>query len=91
MIVYADCNRWEPSEFKSNLQGFFIINSFVVMVSHLVVGNITPEVWRLFVVSLPAIGLGLVAGMTLDRWVKPAVFRRIVQVLLILMGLRLIF
>jgi uncharacterized membrane protein YfcA len=91
VIVYADCNRWEPSEFKSNLQGFFIINSFVVMVSHFVVGKITPEVWRLFVVSLPVIGLGLVAGMTLDRWVKPAVFRRIVQILLILMGLRLIF
>ncbi len=91
VIVYADCNRWEPGEFKSNLQGYFIINSLVVMISHLFIGNLTREVWRLFVVSLPAIGLGLLAGMTLDRWVKPALFRRIVQILLILMGLRLIF
>jgi uncharacterized membrane protein YfcA len=39
---------------------------------------------------LPAIGLGFVAGTSLDRYLDPQRFRKIVLILLILMGIRLI-
>jgi len=91
VIVYADCRRWQPDVFKSNLQGFFIISSVVVLAAHALNGNLTPQVWNAFGWTLPFIGVGLVAGLSLDRWLNPVLFRRVVLVLLILMGIRLMF
>lgn len=91
VIVYADCRRWQPAVFKSNLQGYFIVSSLAVMVSHAISGNITPQVWSTFWWTLPFIGVGLLAGLSLDRWLNPLVFRRLVLVLLVVMGIRLMF
>ena len=90
VIVYASCRRWPPDEFKSNLQGFFIVNSAVVAVTHLVAGNVTPAVMQQFVVALPAIGLGALAGFALDGRVAPARFHRVVLVALVAIGLSLV-
>jgi len=91
IIVYADCRRWQPDVFKSNLQGYFIISSLAVMVSHAISGNITPQVWSAFWWTLPFIGVGILAGLSLERWLNPLVFRRLVLLLLVLMGIRLMF
>ncbi len=91
VILYADCQGWPPPVFKSNLQGYFLFSSLVVVTGHALGGSFTPEVWRLFWLSLPPIAVGLVAGMSLDRWLSPAAFRRVVQALLIVMGVRLMF
>lgn len=89
VIVYADCRRWSPEVFKSNLQGYFVISSLAVVVTHALGGNITAPVLETFWWTLPFIAVGLVAGLSLDRWLNPILFRRIVLVLLVLMGLRL--
>jgi len=91
VIVYADCRRWSPLVFKSNLQGYFVISSLAVVVSHWLSGNFSDEVFHLFLWTLPFIALGLIAGLSLDRWLNPILFRRVVLVLLVLMGLRLMF
>ena len=91
VIVYADCRRWPPAVFKSNLQGYFVITSLAIVISHLLNGNLIPEVWRMFWWTLPFIAVGLFAGLSLDRWLNPVLFRRIVLFLLVFMGLRLIF
>jgi len=91
VIVYADCRRWQPDVFKSNLQGYFIISSLAVVVSHALNGNITQQVWHAFWWTLPFIGVGLVAGLSLDRWLNPVVFRRVALSLLVVMGIRLLF
>ena len=89
VIVYADCRRWSPLVFKSNLQGYFIVSSLAVVVSHWLSGNFNGEVLHLFLWALPFIALGLLTGLSLDRWLNPILFRRVVLVLLVLMGLRL--
>jgi len=91
VIVYADCRRWPPETFKGNLQGYFIIVSLAVVASHALNGNFSAEVWRMFWGSLPFIALGLLAGLSLDRWLNPVLFRQVVLALLVLMGIRLIF
>jgi uncharacterized membrane protein YfcA len=90
VVIYANCRRWPPREFKSNLQGFFIINSLLVVLGHGLGGNLNPAVWRGYLWSLPAILLGVLAGVSLDRVINPQVFRKIVLVLLVIMGVRLI-
>jgi uncharacterized membrane protein YfcA len=91
VIIYGDCRAWEPAEFKGNLQGFFLLNSFLVAISHLAGGNLTPLVWRDFLVTLPAVGLGVLAGLALERFIHPPLFRTLVLLMLIILGVRLIF
>lgn len=90
VILYADCRRWSPDTFKSNLQGYFVVSSVAVVASHALNGNLTPRVWNLFWWTIPFIITGIVAGLSLDRWLNPIVFRRLVLILLIVMGIRLI-
>ncbi len=91
VIIYADCRRWPPDMFKSNLQGYFMVSSVMVVASHAMNGNFTSQVWHLFWWTTPSIVVGLIAGLSLDRWLNPLVFRRLVLVLLVVMGIRLIF
>lgn len=86
MILYADTQAWEPERFKSNLQGYFIVNSLQVVLGHYLAGNFQPEVLRWLPYAIPAIAAGLLAGALLDRHIPPLLFRRIVLVLLIVMG-----
>jgi uncharacterized membrane protein YfcA len=90
VIIYAACRGWKPGEFKSNLQGFFLIGNTLALVSHAIAGNLTRSVWSNYLYALPAIALGLLAGTVLDRCVNPQLFRKLVLILLVIMGLRFI-
>ena len=91
VIIYGSCRKWEPAEFKGNLQGFFIINSIMIIVSHAVSRHFTTQVWQDYLLILPVLALGVLVGVRMDRYLNPLVFRKIVLVLLFVMGLRLIF
>jgi len=89
VVVYGNCRRWSPQEFKSNLSGYFLVNSVMVVSTHWLGGNFTPDVTSHFLPALPALFLGFLLGQGLDRWLNPELFRRIVLVLLVVLGVRL--
>lgn len=89
VVVYGNCRRWLPQEFKSNLTGYFIVGSLVVVSTHWASGNFTSGVWSNFLISLPPLFLGFFLGQGMDKWINPELFRRIVLVLLIVLGARL--
>jgi uncharacterized membrane protein YfcA len=86
VIIYANCRGWDPDEFKGNLQAFFLVNDLFALVNHALVGNLTPTVLTNYVWLIPALGLGLLAGRAVDRYIDPDRFRKIVLILLFLMG-----
>lgn len=90
VIIYGNARRWQPSEFKSNLQGLFVVNDILVVTSHALSGNFTPEIWRIYFAALPVIALGILLGVSLDRYLNPAIFRKLVLILLVILGIRLI-
>jgi uncharacterized membrane protein YfcA len=90
VIIYGDCSGWEPAEFKSNLQGFFVFNSVFIAIGHIVSGNFSPDVWTNYWISLPAMAGGIILGVSLDKYVNPITFRQIVLALLVMMGIRMI-
>jgi uncharacterized membrane protein YfcA len=90
VIIYGNCRGWRPDEFKSNLQGFFLLNDVFAILNHALVGNLTPRVWSGYLWALPVIALGLLVGGWLDRFLNPHTFRKLVLGLLVLMGLRFI-
>lgn len=89
VVIYGNCRGWSPQEFKSNLSGFFIINNLMVVTTHFLGGNYTPGVMGYFWQTLPALGLGFLAGQSLDRWLSPEAFRKIVLVMLVVLGIRM--
>jgi uncharacterized membrane protein YfcA len=90
VVVYGNSRRWLPAEFKSNLQGFFFLNSVLVVSGHALSHNFTQAVVQNYLTALPALALGILAGISLDRMVNPDAFRKIVLLLLLTMGVRMI-
>ena len=80
----------EPAEFKGNLQGLFLSNTLLTNLLHLVSGNTTALVLRNYLPSVPAIAVGLVAGLKLYGHVNPALFRKLALGLLMVLGLQMV-
>lgn len=89
VILYGNCRRWSPHEFKSNLAGYFLVGSTMAATTHWLSGNITSDVRLLFIQTLPALLLGFVLSQFMDRWLNPELFRRIVLILLVILGAKL--
>lgn len=86
VIIYGTMRRWSPDAFRATLQGFFLVNSVMIAVGHAATGLWTAEVLWLAIFSLPALALGMVAGVAAQRRISPAAFSRVVYVLLIVLG-----
>jgi hypothetical protein len=91
LILYGDCQRWPPAEFKGNLQNIFLINDAVVLTFHALAGNVTPGVLTHYLAALPAVALGVLLGLALDRRVSPAAFRALALLTLLVLGARLLW
>ncbi len=91
VILYGHARQWPPARFKANLQAYFLLNSSLVFLTHLAAGTIRPSTWRLAAWSLPALAAGLVLGATMDRWLSPSAFRKMVLIALVLLGARMLW
>jgi len=91
MVMYGNAQAWHPFEFKSNLRFLFFIMNWVVIFSHVAQGNYTGYVLSMFLISIPVSFIGLWLGFSLDRYLQPDVFRRVIQVILLVLGLSMIF
>ncbi len=90
IILYGDTQRWEPQLFKGNLQGYFLIITVVVLVTHTLSGNMTAFVVKNGLLATLFVLIGAFAGFHLDRFINDTLFRKIVLVMLIFLGANLI-
>lgn len=90
VVIYGHCKRWPPEEFRGNLQGFFLVIDVLVVANHAILGNVTPEVWRTYLIALAPLLLGFVIGTRLATRINPDLYSRIVLVMLVILGVRLI-
>jgi uncharacterized membrane protein YfcA len=90
VAIYGSISRWPPGEFKSSLQSIFIINSTIVVTIHTLSGHMTSSVLQSIIFAIPAMLIGLVIGWNLEKRVNPTQFRKLVLIVLVIIGLRLI-
>ncbi len=90
VVVYGSACAWSPDRFKANMQTFFFLMGVVVVVSHAISRNLTPEVWQIALFALPGLLLGNFAGVRLGRFCPPDLFRKLVLILLIVLGVQLL-
>jgi uncharacterized protein len=91
IIIYADARRWAADQMRSNVQGFFMFKGVVLVVTHALSGNYTPDVWTCFAWSLPAVVVGLLLGFSLYGKINDKRFRQIVLWLLVGVGAKMLF
>lgn len=89
-VLYAHSQRWPQETFKSNLQGYFIINSIIINVTHALSNNYTPKVMSGFLLAIPGIALGMLVGFALSKRINADRFRKLILVMLFILGIRLI-
>ena len=90
VILYAHVSGWPRDEFRSTLQGFFLLTATVTVSSHFVAGNVTTQVAQLYAVGLTALLMGVVLAVRVDRQFNARVFHLVVTSLLIVMGASLL-
>jgi hypothetical protein len=90
VVIYGNCRRWTPSEFLGNLQSFFLAVDLVVVTTHAASGNLSPAVWQAYALALIPLAVGLVAGSLLAGRINQAVYSKLVLVMLVILGVRLI-
>ncbi len=90
LVIYGSSRRWSPGAFKANIQVLLVLHSITVVISHSLAGNFTGDVWEVLPVGLLATGAGTSSGLLMDRFVNEATFRRLVLLLLLALGARLV-
>jgi uncharacterized protein len=90
LIVYGACKRWEPQEFKANLQALFLVNNLVIMLCCLFKGSVNLTTIKYFLAALPGIATGIILALLLDNKIGKNLFRKLVLWMLIGMGSLLI-
>ncbi len=91
VIIYGTLARWTPEQFRSTLQGYFLISGLVILASHAVAGLWTADVLWLFGATLPVTLLAIVLGNKLARFLPARRFDRLVHMVLVVMGILLFF
>jgi hypothetical protein len=87
VVLYGQLRRWPPAQFRATLQGFFFPAYVCIVIGHGVVGLLTPQVLALYGLSLPAVALAIVLGSKLHVAIPRAQFARVVNFVLVLIGL----
>ncbi|MEM9219430.1 MAG: sulfite exporter TauE/SafE family protein [Cyanobacteria bacterium P01_F01_bin.150] len=90
IILYGSSQRWSQDRFKGNLSSFFWISVAIVVVGHGVQQRISADILYQFLFAAPSLTLGLCLGVVLSKTFDPKIFRKIVTLLLIIVGVRLI-
>ena len=91
IVVYASLRRWESDLFRSTLQTYFTVVSFMIAFGHLQAGLWVQEVFVYLGASVPGILLAVYLGGQVNERIPQQLFARIVYAFLIVIGLVMIF
>ncbi len=86
VILYTSLQNWSKDKIKVTLQVFFFVSGVTVVFFHAISGLTSLAVLRFFMVSLPMLILGTYVGSFFYGKVHEEGYRRIVLILLALLG-----
>lgn len=91
VMYHSTHDSWDARRFKGNTQAIFFLMGFFIIYEHYRVGNITAIVWQNYALMLVATVIALWIGFRTEKFIKQDMFRKMVMVLLMIIGLNLIF
>jgi hypothetical protein len=91
VIIYTAMQDWTPDQKRTTLNGFFWASSICIVATHAAAGLTDGHVLSLGLAAAPSIFIGVFAGLYAARRINPAAYMRVVQFMLLGMGLMLLF
>ncbi len=91
IVIYGSLRQWSKENFRATLQGYFFPTGLFILLGHGAAGLWTPSVFRLFILGLPLVFLGIFLGEKSHKAIPGKRFYRLVDSAIILMGAGLIF
>lgn len=86
LVVYGNMRNWSAKHFRATLQAYFLPASFIGILGYMFKGLLTYEVFKYFLISLPAIIPAIFLGRYLNQKLKNDSFFKYVYYGLILIG-----
>jgi len=86
VILYTSLQDWSKDQMKAAIQGMFTVSGAIVVFFYALSGLMTPLVLKYFGVSLPALFLGTYAGSLFYGRINDTQYKKIMFVLLGLLG-----
>jgi len=91
VIVYTSLQGWSKDRLKAGIQGIFFVSGSLVVLFYILNGLVTLTVLKYFGVSLPALFLGTFVGSLFYGRIDDVQFRKVMFILLGLMGAFMIY
>lgn len=89
-VIYMTSQPWKKEEVHASLQFYFLIVGMLVVAGHAMAGVTTAATLDHVIRLLPALGVGSVCGYLVHRRVSADAYRRLVLVLLLVLGILMI-
>lgn len=86
VIIYTSLQPWGKYSVKSTLIAYFLVSSVVISSTHAVNRLITDHVLESFIKGIPVLIAGVIAGSWLFGRVDSGSYRKVLYVILILLG-----
>lgn len=90
IVLYSTTQEWAPEQRRATMQGFFLPNGILVLVSHFIAGLWTPEVVRTYVLTIPVCLCALTVGGWVARRLSPSRFESLTFMVLLAAGVLLL-
>jgi len=90
VIVYMSLKPWSKDRIKGTLQGYFLASSLMIVLFHAFSGITTFAVVKTFLLFSPFLIGGVLTGCRLYDYIDTALYRKIVFVLLAILGVVLV-
>jgi uncharacterized membrane protein YfcA len=90
VVLYGALRHWPAHRFRATLQGYFLPAALLICAGHAAAGLWSLEIFRLFALALPAVGLAIVLGIRLSRRIPAERFGRVLYASLVALGLLLL-
>ncbi len=87
IAIYGTLRKWEPDYFRINLQGYFLLTSWLIVAGHGLAGLWTPKILQLYLYSLPSIVIGAWVGVAISKRIPREMFSQLIYASLVLIGI----
>ncbi len=90
VIIYTSLRAWSKDQVKVTFQGFFLVSGLLIVITHGASGLTTSTVLLLYGFAFPGLLLGTYLGSMLYGIMREEDYRRLILILLALLGVLMI-
>jgi uncharacterized membrane protein YfcA len=86
IVIYGLMRDWNKEKFRATLQGYFLLTGGIIAIGHGLSGLWSGEVGKYFLISIPVVILGVLAGEKITAKISGDRFNQALNIFLIFLG-----